>query len=108
MAPRAYLDHNLIVALAKRDESADNMSAAYELLRRRKQAQLIIETSHVSKEELDKHALGAPPEQEAIYNLLDDVPAAPEHFLIPRLQTFAGSGSRLIGPVNYRPGAFQG
>src|SRR3954454_17991030 len=40
MTPRGYLDSNLIIALAKRDASAENMEAAYELLRRRKRGQV--------------------------------------------------------------------
>jgi hypothetical protein len=100
--PSGYLDHNLIVALGKRDESPENMNAAYELLRRRKRGQVSLETSHISKEEFDKHALGAPPEQEAIYNLLDDVPPAPEEFLFPLVQTNLTSGSRLVGPSAVR------
>jgi hypothetical protein len=95
--PRGYLDTNLIIGLVQEDLGPIEMRALRELLRVRKAGGIMLFTSHVAAEELEKRST---PEarQSDIYLLLDDLPAVDEEFRMPaKLGTMKlGSGPPIV------------
>jgi len=94
-APTAYLDTSLVFGIASQDLDGEQ-EALLRLLRASKQGTIKLFTSHVTGEEIKKGMETGL--DEAIYALLQDVPAVEEQSLFPRLVTNRG-GSRLVGPT---------
>ncbi len=98
--PTGYLDTNLIIGVAKGDLDVTEMAALAGILERRKRGEIVLCTSRVAKEELDRHAQsGTGRTEHLIYLLLDDVPAVLDQFVIPAQLGNSSQGGGLTGGV---------
>jgi predicted nucleic acid-binding protein len=96
-APIAYLDTNLVSALARKDQP-DEVDALFELVDLMHENRIALVTSTVTEEEIE-----AVPEEhraahEGVYALLRKIPSVDEQMVWPTILTNRG-GSRLAGPA---------
>lgn len=99
MEARAYLDTCIVSGLVKDDLAKPEAEALQRILVARKRGAVSITTSAVTHDELSSIPEEHRAPHELLYNLLDDVPAAPTHRTDSGLTLMGVGGGRREDPL---------